>query len=207
MWLVALLAGFLLPLILLGPLLSRVRDAAVFRRPAVPEVSERQALTIRRAFVPLELEEAPMRWPSELPQPKSPVVELPWPSESWDDEVFGRSKAALAARAKAAALAAAQPAAKAKAGIKQAASKVAPAVVAPPRPAPPPPVARKDEEDDPFFEDDAHDDEDDDAPPSEEEVRALIREQGIVKAAELVMDATGWDLSRTTKYLRGLVTR
>ncbi len=196
MWIVALVAGFLLPLILVGPLLSRVRDAAVFRRPAAPEISERQALTIRRAFVPLELEEAPMRWPSELPQEKSPVVELPWPSESWDDEVFGRSKAAIAARAKAAAAAPPPPQpvqpAKQKPAQKapqKAINRPAPA----PQPAPEPEV-------DAFF-DDA------DGPPSDEQVREIIRSQGIVKAAELVMQATGWDLARTTKYLRGLASR
>ena len=210
MWIIALLAGFLIPLVVLGPLLSRVRDAAVFRRPAVPEVSERQAMTIRRAFVPLELDEAPMRWPSELPQQKSPVVELPWPSEAWDDEVFGRSKAAIAARAKAAAAAPPppqpqhqhQPAPKAK----QAQQAQQAQRQAPPKPAPEPESAPR--------ADNAHNAhnaaaffDEDDAPPSDDDVRAIIRDQGIVKAAELVMQATGWDLSRTTKYLRGLATR
>lgn len=49
---------------------------------------------IAAGFDPLELDEFTMLWPSERPAARRRVVlpELPWPSETWDDEYFGSGR-------------------------------------------------------------------------------------------------------------------
>lgn len=90
MTLLVFLAALCLPVALLAPLLGRVVEWASFRRPQPPDLPERAANQVARTFQPLDLGPDPMKWPSELPNRFTPVPELPWPSETWDDPHFGR---------------------------------------------------------------------------------------------------------------------
>lgn len=60
------------------------------RDPGSSQATSREPLVTAPAFAPLDLGEAPMKWPSQIPQPRKALPPLPWPSETWTDDYFGR---------------------------------------------------------------------------------------------------------------------
>ena len=60
------------------------------RDPGSSQSASREANVTAPAFTPLDLGEAPMKWPSQNPYPRKALPPLPWPSETWTDDYFGR---------------------------------------------------------------------------------------------------------------------
>ncbi len=62
--------------------------------------SEREAVRTHvaaaPAFVPLDLPNHGMKWPSELPVTSRALPPLPWPSETWTDNFFERKTSVFA---------------------------------------------------------------------------------------------------------------
>ncbi len=60
------------------------------RDPGSTQVSTRTNASTAPAFTPLDLGEPTMKWPSQNPHPRKALPPLPWPSETWTDDYFGR---------------------------------------------------------------------------------------------------------------------
>lgn len=131
------------------------------------------------AFEPLDLGDAPLKWPSEQPRPNTALPPLPWPSETWTDDFFGAGRAAAAERSIAARAAG-------DGAAEQAFFAAAPE--APPQ-AKPKKRRKAKAEAEPA------------AAPEAAEVAGWVDEHGLAGAVERIRQRTGWDFQQAAHHL------
>ena len=84
------LGGFVATVVIGAPLTRALAEPGEWRaRRRRPRTPNRDRSVVTTGFTPLEFGEDPMRWPSERPWPEG-IEPPPWPSETWNDEYFGR---------------------------------------------------------------------------------------------------------------------
>lgn len=218
------LLAFLAVVALGIPLVSRLADAQLRRRAFhdTYDPTGRPQFGATSTIEPIDLGPDLLTWPSESSTVRPYVEKLAWPSESWDDPVFGRSAATAAAeaareRAEAARSSAASHRAQALADASQAseararkprlkpqdASATVPAAgeVTPPQPVARPASARRTRSQTvpaavpALLAGDADDAFDDEA------IRALVRERGLAGAVSELRRRTGRDLDEITRMI------
>jgi len=57
---------------------------------ALDKTSQGAQRTFPPAFQPLHMEPFTLKWPSQVQRKSAEIGELPWPSETWDDDYFGQ---------------------------------------------------------------------------------------------------------------------
>ena len=76
------------------PIIDKVGSARLPRRRRPASVRDQAALlAMGPAFRPLEMPDSGQKWPSEVPDRRTPLVMPPWPSELWEDNPFPASAA------------------------------------------------------------------------------------------------------------------
>ena len=167
------------------------------RDPGSSQATSRVNVPTAPAFLPLDLGEAPMKWPSQNPHPRKALPALPWPSETWTDDYFGR-KGGQTARGNQPALAAATTATE-DAWLNGTAAvepppqpkKVKPPVSKPAAPkaakqkagvARPPPTSSP-------------------GGLSEADIIAIVEREGLAAAVEKVRGQNGWDFQQAATHI------
>lgn len=202
------LGGFVTTLVVGAPfmrLLDEPTAWATGRRK--PQASGRDRPSVTAGFVPLDLGEDPMQWPSERPWPPG-LVSPPWPSETWDDEHFGRHwreegrpAAPVSAEADLAAMRTSPPRQE-RSGTPARLRRSTPR----PRPAPPTPSRASTPSTSRAPAPSPRTPEGPETrvtttPPTREEIEKLIVELGLAGTVQNIMRRTGWDFRRAAHYL------
>jgi hypothetical protein len=89
---IAFLAAAIATAVIGTPIASSLARPAKFRRVEGAGTSSKRTRTdVVRAFEPLDLGPDPIKWPSERAWNLASTLQVPaWPSQSWNDEHFGR---------------------------------------------------------------------------------------------------------------------
>jgi hypothetical protein len=76
------------------PIIDKLGSARLPRRRRPASVRDQAALLATGpAFTPLEMADSGQKWPSEVPDRRTPLVMPAWPSENWTDNPFPASAA------------------------------------------------------------------------------------------------------------------
>jgi hypothetical protein len=76
------------------PIIDKLGSARLPRRRRPASVRGQSALAATGpAFTPLEMADSGQKWPSEVPNRRTPLVMPTWPSETWKDNPFPASRA------------------------------------------------------------------------------------------------------------------
>jgi hypothetical protein len=76
------------------PIIDKLGSARLPRRRRPASVRDQAAvLNLGPAFTPLEMGDSGQKWPSEVPDRRTPLVMPAWPSETWADNPFPASAA------------------------------------------------------------------------------------------------------------------
>ncbi len=74
------------------PIIDKLGNARLPRRRRPASVRDQAALLATGpAFTPLQMADSGQKWPSEVPDRRTPLVMPPWPSEMWEDNPFPAS--------------------------------------------------------------------------------------------------------------------
>lgn len=76
------------------PIIDRVGSTRLPRKRRAASVRDQAALVVTGpAFTPLQMSDSGQKWPSEVPDRRTPLVMPVWPSEMWEDNPFPASAA------------------------------------------------------------------------------------------------------------------
>ena len=185
-----LIATLLLTVLVGTPFALAMARPASFRHRAARTADATRSSYSRVAFVPLDLGEDKIKWPSEMAPRTAPRAVPPWPSELWNDEYFGQNRKKLpeltgpTAKKAAPAKAKKKTAKKAKPQVqkkKAQKKKVQPSA------------------EDAFFTQNTKPQPQ--GAPNRQEIEALVGRLGLAGAVQEIMNRTGWDFRQAAHYL------
>ena len=194
-----LIAMLMLTMIIGTPIALALARPTAFRRRAPRTAEPTRVAYIRTPFVPLELGQDTVKWPSEMPPRSVPRPVPPWPSELWKDEYFGQNRKKLPELTSTSAQKTIPPTTKKKKAKKQ----QQPVQQKQQQPVQQPRAAVKQVKqtlEDAFFEQDQGSARPRGAP-SQQEIEALVGRLGLAGAVQEIMNRTGWDFRQAAHYL------
>lgn len=181
------------------------------RDPGQSMVESRAPVLTGPAFTPLDLGQAVMLWPSEMPRERTRLAELPWPSETWEGDFFQRKGNMALSAAPTPTLGGMEDRWMTGEGAQTLETEPSPRAAPAPAPAPaprptaPPPKVTKTEKKPASSAQRPPPRQGGIAGLTDDQLVRIVESQGLAQAVEIVRGKTGWDFQKAAQHIAGVL--